>query len=173
MGQSRSSQFDTGGVPFPVFYTGKTINAVNGSRTAINANVPIGGCVVMDPYQFDGADSTAGAKPVNVTQPATASLKSKKFIVVDVPVGVNDIISGNQRRGGIIWVVDRADDVQALVDGAAGAISVFSTLTAENGSFTLVADGTPTISTGACAQALQATSSDNTLIRVTFGNPIG
>lgn len=173
MGQSRSSQFDTGGVPFPVFYTAKSVNATNSSRTAINADLQVGHVLCVDPYSWDGADSSAGAKPVNATQPATATLMFKKLLVVDVPAGVNDRISGNQRRGGIVWVVDRADDVLAMVDGTTD-VTLGGALEVTNGSFNLTLDSTAALSTGFCGYALEAYTTDApALRRVFFGNQLG
>lgn len=173
MGQSRSSQFDTGGVPFPVFYTAKDVNATAASRSAINANLQPGHVLCVDPYSHDGADSTAGAKPVNATRPATAILMFKKLLVVDVPAGVNDIISGNQRRGGIVWVVDRADDITAFVDGTTD-VTLGGALEVTNGSFNLTLDATAALSTGFCGYALEAYTTDSAALkRVFFGNQLG
>lgn len=129
--------------PFPVWYTGKNINATNGSRSAINANLTVGDVVIADPYQFDGADldstGTAGAKPVNVTRPQTSFLNMKKYVVVNVPSSVNEIPSSaasTQRRGGIVWVTDQFDDNLAHVDGTTD-VSVGDSLEVTNGSFNL------------------------------------
>lgn len=126
-------------VPFPVYWTAKNINATAGSRTAIASNIAVGAIVVEDPYQHDGADGSGGAKPINVTQPQTSHLHQKKYVVVAVAPGVNDIpdsAAPTQRRGGVVYVTDQADDIEALVDGTTD-VAVGDHLECTNGSWNL------------------------------------
>lgn len=127
----------------PVHYTGKNIHATAGSRTAIDDDLEVGMVVVLDPYQHDGAEEdingNSGAKPINVTRPQTSFLNMKKFVVVAVSPRVNEIPTASaatQRRGGMVSVVEAADDIQALVDGTTD-VAVGDVLEATNGSFNL------------------------------------
>lgn len=127
----------------PVYYTAKNINATAGSRTAIDDDLEVGMVLVMDPYQNDGGetgvDGTTSAKPINATRPQTSFLNMKKYVVVGFSPSINDIPSASaatQRRGGLVSVVEAADDIQALVDGTTD-VSVGDVLEVTNGSFNL------------------------------------
>lgn len=127
----------------PVYYTGKNINATAASRTDIDDDLEVGMVVVLDPYQHDGAEEdvngNAGAKPINVTRPQTSFLNMKKFVVTAVSPRVNEIPTASNadlRRGGMVSVVEAADDIQALVDGTTD-VAVGDILEVTNGSFNL------------------------------------
>lgn len=127
----------------PVYYTGKNIHATAASRTDIDDDLEVGMVVVLDPYQHDGAEEdyngNAGAKPINVTRPQTSFLNMKKFVVTSVSPRVNEIPTASNadlRRGGMVSVVEAADDIQALVDGTTD-VAVGDVLEVTNGSFNL------------------------------------
>jgi hypothetical protein len=80
-----------------VYYTGKTSNATNGSRTIIG-----GGAVALVPKQWEtvvedadahddrqlssgDANSLSLSAPINVTRPATALFGNRTFVVVEPP----------------------------------------------------------------------------------------
>lgn len=127
----------------PVYYTGKNIHATAASRTDIDDDLEVGMVVVLDPYQHDGAEEdvngNAGAKPINVTRPQTSFLNMKKYVVTSVSPRVNEIPTASNadlRRGGMVSVVEAADDIQALVDGTTD-VAVGDLLEVTNGSFNL------------------------------------
>lgn len=87
-----------------LYYTGKNINATNGSRTAISGVVPVGACVVFDPYGHDQG------KGHDVTQPQTNFL--------NIPAGI--VVGGSPTtiaEPGYIEVVSMANYIEALVLG--------------------------------------------------------
>lgn len=154
----------------PVYYTAKNINSNPNSRTAINADIAIGDVVVMDPFQHDGASQANAPKPINVTQAQTSFLRTPKYVVVDVPPGVNEIPSSaapTQRRGGIIWVVQLADDIRVKVVGN-DSIAVGGYLTVANGNFGLVHSASAAAGVCAIASETRPAASGTGLTRVAF-----
>lgn len=154
---------------FWVYYSAKNINATAGSRTAINANLPEGGCLVMDKF---GHDQGIG---FDFTQPQTSHLDQPKVIVRDIPrhpdngrrVG-NDLDPQgltNQREAGWIWAEAAGMNVRARV---ANGVAVGDYLGPTNGSFDLSAK-TSVASLAAihevCGQANEANSSGSAAIR--------
>lgn len=116
---SESAQYNQAapGVGFWVFYTGLTINATKGSRTAISAPLPIGGCLVMDPY---GHDKGVG---VDYTRPQTNHLDGRKVVVADVPVIGPDGVR-NPRTGPCwVWVIGAGPNVPVLVANGVAALA--------------------------------------------------
>lgn len=131
------------------WYTAKNINATDGSRTAIAADLKVGDVVIEDPYthefpEYDASGAVvAGAnygKGSCVTRPQTNHLHRKKWYVVDVPSSVNDIPSSaapTQRRGGYILVSDTPGIVQ--VNTLANMTAGTTGLGVANGAFSLAA----------------------------------
>lgn len=103
------------------YYTGKNINATNGSRTAISAfplsgtKLTAGCCVILDPYQFDTG-------PINVTQPQTNFDNLPTFIVTRVPKDSNTggNISMSARFYGSAWTKANQTIGQTLLGAANG-----------------------------------------------------
>ena len=135
-----------------VYYTAKTVNATAASRSAIDDDLEVGFVVCMDPYGHDGETDE-----INVTQPATAILACRKYVVVAVDDAVNEIVSSTQRKGGRIKVCARADYIQASCSGGTDIV-ICDRLTVADGSFTLVQNTTSntTMNLGTCAVALEA-----------------
>lgn len=124
--------------PMVVNYTGLTTD----HSTAVAADLPVGGVVCMYGVDDDGT--------IRVCRPATAVLGYPKFIVVSMPANVNDIITGSQRRGGLISVVPAATAVgciqtlvaasQAAGDLVGAADGVFAATTISDSSNDTIAE---------------------------------
>jgi hypothetical protein len=149
------------------YYTAKTINATNGSRTAIAEDLKVGHVVVLDPYGWDGETDE-----INVTQPQTSFLTGRKYVVTAVDRDVNKIVSSTQRKGGRVKLCPYADIIQVYCIGTTD-IAIMDRLTVANGSFSLVQNTTnnTTFNLGVCAVALAAHTTDTTptLVNCTFG----
>ena len=131
----------TGGRFIPVYYDG--YNAVG--DTAINANLPMGGCVVTI-EAARGIYSSGGQSIDRVTQPTTATLGSafRKYIIAEgsdlSKVNTIDPAVTNRRIGGVVYVYnpDHPENrtVPALV---AASTAAAATVGAQNNSFELAA----------------------------------
>lgn len=158
------------GTPFKAFWTAKTINAVNGSRTTNNIDLVKGMVVVADPYNFDSAYGETN-KPLNVATASDAAHQPyPAFLVMHVPPTVNDRVSGTQRRGGYVTLTRFAANEPALVEGtvAVGA----QLIPKADGSGSLVAAtavNTVAAVRSYCAFAQEVNASGTNLRRVTFG----
>lgn len=106
-------------------YTGKNINATDGSRTAIATDLVVGAVLIVDPYSFETTNN-GGC----FTRPQTNFLHLPKYVVVEVPQG--------SVRGGPIRVVPLNQDffgtVMCNANFAVGDVGAIT-----DGSWSLVA----------------------------------
>lgn len=86
---------------FQVNYTGVLIDAVEGNRTAIAVDLPIGAVLVMDPF------GPREGRGVDFSRARANFLTGRKVIVTAVPI--------TARRGGFVECVSLADNVLARV----------------------------------------------------------
>ncbi len=129
-------QTDPAYVPTVLYYTAKNINATPGSRTAINADLKVGHCLVLDPF---GPDKGRG---VDATQPQTSYLEGHVYIVTKVPSDLNDIpdsTASTQRRGGYVSAVRLADCQAVQAFTKANMTGGTTRLGVANGQFELAA----------------------------------
>ncbi len=99
-------------IPITLFYTGKNINATNGSRTA-DTTYPLlpGEVLVADPYGWDKG------RGVDLAIPTTGFLAGQCYLVVDVP--------WDSRFGGPVTVVPWNPGASAYVaSGSATTVGV-------------------------------------------------
>lgn len=153
---------------FKVWYTGKTINGTNASRTAValtagtagvlaTGQLPVGAVLVRDPFAFDTGGNKLGigtdASPTTVrtgayegldyTQPQTSYLNQRKVVVVEPGVAPPNDSTG----GRWVTVIESADTCEVLTVGTGTAtITAGHQLTVINASFaaTIAAANPPT-----------------------------
>lgn len=101
------NQLGNHGKAIPVYYTAKTINATESSRTAILQDLEVGDVVVLDNDSWDGEQQGAERWDNVTLATASADLENPAFVVVGVSHGVNKLVTGSttQRQGGKIDVV--------------------------------------------------------------------
>lgn len=102
------------------FYTGKTINATKGSRTA-DTTTPllVGEVLVQDPYGHDKG------KDQDVAIPTTGFLAGNCYLVVDVPPG--------SRFGGPVSVVPYQANAQVYIASTSALVAGTTHLGPVNG----------------------------------------
>lgn len=92
--------------PVTLYYTGKTVNATAGSRTAVAVDLKPGMVVCRDPHQHAGdyfsTDGAARADGASVTRPATGWLHMPAYVVTEV--------KRDSQRGGWITAVPLTQD---------------------------------------------------------------
>lgn len=178
------------------YWTGKDINATNGSRNIVATNLLAGHIVQLDPYDFEkqGSGLTDGSNNpygpgLTVARP-TAGQRGALFLVTHVPDQVNEIPNPSaptQRRGGMIEVTPCDGSALAWVNGAvtAGTSGLQLDPTAGADQYMKLAPGTPTTVAhlhtlvGAANQALQVAvalqtqGAVNARIFVQFGSVYG
>lgn len=123
----------------PVYYTGLE----NDDSTVINADLPIGGCV-LSVELADSLETVTGQKLQKVTRPSTANLaRAQKFIVAknDNLSNVNAAhVSGtaNRRAGGIVMVYNPYHPANTQITALiANSIDAGDSLIPADGSFAL------------------------------------
>lgn len=95
-----------------VFYTGRTINATNASRTLISTAPTVGSVLIRDRF---GWDRGVG---IDYTQPQTNFLFEQKVVVVDVSGLQRTLLAnGTTLISGMVSVIDNSDAASVLVQG--------------------------------------------------------
>lgn len=105
------------------YWTGKTLNALSGSRTAVNANIVVGAIVAYDRDKHDlqsiASQYTKANDIVIVGQPTTGYLTGGRGVVKQiVSSDINEIpdsAAPNQRRGGYVIIQVGPGEVDALI----------------------------------------------------------
>ena len=166
-----------------VNFTGKNINATNGSRTYITTCPVVGDTLVMDPYGFDTGIGN------DFTQPQTSYLHYRKAVILSVTPQVNpnkpttgltaDTNSVTQSFTGQVFVAFDMIAVPVNTDGSGTNIALGDLLMVQNGSYRLVsATGYPASANSqanwkatqaCCAIALAASTTAGAQILASYG----